>query len=58
MAFPRRVWTLTLVKLDEMDIDPKIRDAVSLYGNEGVQWYRDFMATPVGVDCPPEAPWS
>jgi hypothetical protein len=54
----RRISNVTLVKLDEMDIDPKIRNAVSLYGNEGVQWYREFLATQDGAEYPPVAPWS
>jgi hypothetical protein len=54
----QRIRGLEMVKLSEMAIDPKIRNAVSLYGNEGVQWYRDFMARPDGAEHPPTAPWS
>jgi hypothetical protein len=54
----QRIGAVTMVKLSDMEIDPKIRQAVSLYGNEGVQWYRDFMATPDGAEYPPAAPWS
>jgi hypothetical protein len=54
----QRISWLTMVKLSEMDIDPKIRNAVSLHGYEGIQWYRDFMATPVGMEYPPAVPWS
>jgi hypothetical protein len=54
----QRMGNVTLVKASEMVVDPKIYQAVSLYGDEGVQWYPDFMATPVGGDYPPVAPWS
>jgi hypothetical protein len=54
----QRISNVTVVKLDEMDIDPKIRNAATLYGNEGVTSYREFLATPDGAELPPTAPWS
>jgi hypothetical protein len=52
----QRIGVVTMVKLCDIVMDPKIHQAVSMYGNEGVQWYRDLMATPVGGDFPPTAP--
>jgi hypothetical protein len=49
---------LKMVKPREMNIDPKIRNAVTLYANEGIQWYRESLATPVDGEGPPEAPRS
>jgi hypothetical protein len=54
----QRLCNVTLVRLSEMEIEPKIQQAVSLYGQEGVQWYREFLATPDGAEYPPVAPWS
>jgi hypothetical protein len=54
----QRICSVTLVKRSELEFDQKILHAVSLYGDEGVQWYRDFMATPDGAEYPPAAPWS
>jgi hypothetical protein len=54
----QRIGNVTLVKSSEMVVDQKIRHAVSLYGDERVQWHRDFMATPDGAEYPPAVPWS
>jgi hypothetical protein len=54
----QRIDKLAIVKSEEMDVDQKIRDAVALYGNEGIQWHRDAMATPDGAEYQPAAPWS
>jgi hypothetical protein len=52
----QRLGAVTMVRFNDIIIDQKIHQAGSLYGAEGVQWYRDFLATPVGVDYPPVAP--
>jgi hypothetical protein len=46
-----------MVKLSESDIEPRILSAVVLFAHEGVSWYRELLATPVGGDYPPAAPW-
>jgi hypothetical protein len=48
-----RVDQVRMVKLSESDIEPKIRNAVALFTHEGVNWYREFLATPVGGDYRP-----
>jgi hypothetical protein len=53
-----RLNQVRMVKLSEPDIEPRIKNAVVLFAYEGVQWYKDFLATPVGGDYPPAAPWS
>jgi hypothetical protein len=53
-----RVDEVRMVKLRESDIEPRIRQAVILFAHEEIQWYKDFLATPVGGDYPPAAPWS
>jgi hypothetical protein len=53
-----RVDQVRMVKLSESDIEPRIRNAVVLFAYEGIQWYREFLATPVGGDYPPALPWS
>jgi hypothetical protein len=53
-----RVDQVRMVKLNESDIEPRIRNAVVLFAHEGIPWYKDFLATPVGGDYPPAAPWS
>jgi hypothetical protein len=53
-----RVYEVRMVKLSESDIEPRIRNAVILFAHEGIQWYREFLETPVGGDYPPAAPWS
>jgi hypothetical protein len=53
-----RLNEVNMVKSSESDIEEKIRNAASLYGLEGVQWCREFLATPVGGGYPPTAPWS
>jgi hypothetical protein len=53
-----RVDQVRMVKLSESDIEPRIRHAVIQFAHEGIQWYKDFLATPVGGDYPPAAPWS
>jgi hypothetical protein len=52
-----RLCDVNMVKLSESDIEDRIRNAVSLYGLEGAEWFREFMATPVGGEYPPWAPW-
>jgi hypothetical protein len=47
---------VTLVKISEMEIDPKMYQAVSMYAEEGIHWYHEYMATPVGAEYPPAAP--
>jgi hypothetical protein len=54
----KRIPDVEMVKLRDSNIDPKIRNAVTLYAPEGVQWYRELIATPVGGEYPPVAPWS
>jgi hypothetical protein len=53
-----RVDEVRIVKLSESDIEPRIRRAAALFATEGISWYRGFLATPVGGDYPPGAPWS
>jgi hypothetical protein len=53
-----RVEKATMVKSGDSDVTQRIRNAVSLYGIEGVGWYREFLATPVEGDYPPTAPFS
>jgi hypothetical protein len=53
-----RVDEVRMVKLSESDIEPRIKNAVILFAHEGVNWYHEFLATPVGGDYPPAAPWN
>jgi hypothetical protein len=53
-----RVEQMRMVKSGDSDIAQRIRNAASLYGIEGLSWYREFLATPVGGDYPPTAPCS
>jgi hypothetical protein len=53
-----RVDEVRRMKLSESDIEPRIRNAVVLFANEGINVYREFLATPVGGDYPPTAPWN
>jgi hypothetical protein len=46
-----------MVKLRESDIETRIANAVILFAREGINWYRELLATPVGGDYPPAAPW-
>jgi hypothetical protein len=52
----QRIGAVTMVKFRDIVTDPKMHQAVSMYGDEGIQWYREFMATPLGGDFPPAAP--
>jgi hypothetical protein len=52
-----RVDQVRMVKLSESAIEPRIKNAVVLFAREGVNCYRELLATPVGVDYPPAAPW-
>jgi hypothetical protein len=52
-----RVDQVRMVKLSESDIGPRIKNAVVLFAREGINWYRELLATPVGGDYPPAAPW-
>jgi hypothetical protein len=52
----QRIGVVTLVKISEMEIDPKMYQAVSMYAEEGIHWYHEYMATPVGAEYPPAAP--
>jgi hypothetical protein len=52
----QRIGAVTKVKIQEIVIDQKMHRAVSMYGEEGIRWYRGFLATPVGGDYPPAAP--
>jgi hypothetical protein len=52
----QRICVVTMVKLSDIIVDQKMHQAVSMYGDEGIHWYREFMATPVGGDFPPTAP--
>jgi hypothetical protein len=52
-----RVEKVTMVKSGDSDIAARIRNAATMYGREGVEWYREYLATPVGGDYPPTAPF-
>jgi hypothetical protein len=52
----QRIGVVTMVKLSDIIVDQKMHQAVSMYGDEGVHWYREFLATPVGGEFPPAAP--
>jgi hypothetical protein len=52
----QRIGTVTMVKIQEIVIDPKMYQAVSMYAEEGIHWYHEYMATPVGAEYPPAAP--
>jgi hypothetical protein len=52
----QRIGVVTLVKFSDIIVDQKMHQAVSLHGEEGVQWYRELLATPLGNEYPPEAP--
>jgi hypothetical protein len=51
-----RTHGLTMVKMDELDIDQVIKNAVTQYAREGISWLREDLATPVDALRPPEAP--
>jgi hypothetical protein len=53
-----RLEKVTMVRSGDSDIAERIRNAATMYGREGVDWYRDLLATPVGGDYPPTAPLS
>jgi hypothetical protein len=50
-----RLENVTLVRSGDSDIAEKIRNAETMYGQEGVDWYGEYLATPVGGDYPPTA---
>jgi hypothetical protein len=52
----QRIGVVTMVKIQDIVIDQKMYQAVSMYGEEGIHWFRDWMATPVGGAYPPSAP--
>jgi hypothetical protein len=49
---------LIMTKPSDTDIEPRVREVVAQYAYEGVQWYKDFMATPLDGEGPAQAPWS
>jgi hypothetical protein len=52
----QRIGVVTMVRISEIEIDQKLHQVVSMYGEEGIHWYHEFLATPVGAEYPPAAP--
>jgi hypothetical protein len=52
----QRIGAVTMVRISEIELDQKMHRAVSIYGEEGIHWYHDVLATPVGAEYPPAAP--
>jgi hypothetical protein len=52
-----RLANVTLIRFENSDITERIRNAVAKYGQEGVDWYRGFLETPVGAEYPPTVPF-
>jgi hypothetical protein len=53
-----RLSKVTMIHANEESVWPEFKEAVRKYGMEGIEWYRSYLETQVGLGAepPPVAP--